>query len=118
MGLDQYAYFRTLSNVAQVDWRKHAALQEFMERLWQERTGKPREDLNCDELELTKDDIQALRQAVLSGFKDCQSEGGCFYGHQFQEETIKDNYESDLRFCDEALAAIHRGDQVFYSCWY
>ena len=40
MGLDQYAFTRNKENCV-AEWRKHARLQEFMERLWVEKTGTP-----------------------------------------------------------------------------
>ena len=39
MGLDQYAEFRK-EPTKTFYWRKHAALQEYMERLWVDRTGQ------------------------------------------------------------------------------
>jgi len=117
MGLDQYAEFRT-EPTARFYWRKHAALQEYMERLWVERTGRPASTLNCQDLHLDKEDIEDLRKAILSGFKDCRSDGGLFYGHQFQNESINDYREEDLNFCDQAMKAIERGETVIYSCWW
>ena len=59
MGLDQYAFTRNKENcVAQ--WRKHARLQEFMERLWVEKTGTQAQNfggeggLNNEFMELQK----------------------------------------------------------------
>ena len=117
MGLDQFAEFRS-EPTARFYWRKHAALQEYMEQLWVERTGRPATTLNCQELELDEEDIKELRKAILSGFKDCRSDGGMFYGHQFQDESVKEYREDDLKFCDEAIKAIERGETVIYSCWW
>ena len=117
MGLDQYAEFRT-EPTARFYWRKHAALQDYMERLWVERTGRPASTFNCQDLHLDKEDIEDLRKAILSGFKDCRSDGGMFYGHQFQNESINDYREEDLNFCDQAMKAIERGETVIYSCWW
>ena len=117
MGLDQYAEFRK-EPTATFYWRKHAALQEYMERLWVERTGRPASTLNCQDLHLDKEDIEELRKAILSGFKDCRSDGGMFYGHQYQDMTLDEYRSDDLKFCDEAMKAIERGETVIYSCWW
>ena len=69
MGLDQYAYSR-LPEQSPDDieprfiWRKHAKLQEFMERLFEARTGQSAADLNCAELELQAEDIATLQAMV------------------------------------------------------
>lgn len=122
MGLDQYAEFRK-EPTKTFYWRKHDALQEYMERLWEERTGRPASTLNCQDLHLDEEDIEDLRKAILSGFKDCRSDGD---GHQYQERlrrsfrrmTVEEYREDDLRFCDEAVKAIERGETVIYSCWW
>jgi hypothetical protein len=41
-----------------------------------------------------------------------------FYGHQYQDMTLEEYREDDLRFCDEAMKAIERGETVIYSCWW
>jgi len=119
MGLDQYAEFRAKPlETATFSWRKHAALQEHMERLWVEKTGQSASTLNCQDMSLTANDIEELRKAILSGFKDCRSDGGYFYGHEFQDESVKEYREEDLQFCHEAMKAIERGETVIYSCWW
>lgn len=117
MGLDQFAEFRELRRPA-FRWRKHAALQEFMERLYEEKSGGNGEDLNCRDMVLDKDDIENLRKAILSNYTDYRSEGGFLYGHEFQDESIAEYRELDLKFCDEAIAAIDRGLVVIYGCWW
>ena len=55
MGLDQYAHRRD-SNGESTElsyWRKHNALQGWMQKLWAIKTGKPESDLNCQDLEIT-----------------------------------------------------------------
>lgn len=117
MGLNQFAEFRE-ERRPDFTWRKHAALQEFMERLYEEKYGGNRDDLNCRDMELDKDDIESLRQAILNNYEDYKSEGGFFYGHEYQDESIAAYKELDLKFCDEAIAAIDRGLVVIYSCWW
>ena len=116
MGLDQYAQSRD-SNGEDYEiatWRKHNALQGWMEELWTLKTGKPANELNCQDLELTAEDLENLKSVVENG--DLPETQGFFFGaDSSQDETRK---EKDLDFIDNALKAIDDGDKVFYSCWW
>lgn len=130
MGLDQYAFI-TREDVDPTNdtggqlafekdfyWRKHSKLQEYMEQLWTRRTGRPEVELNCNYLELEAHDILDLLQ-LLTGEKGLpESKGGFFYGHQFQDESANQYREDDIRFVQEAYAAISQGKRVWYSCWW
>jgi len=125
MGLDQYAYTRNTDYTNCVaQWRKHARLQEFMERLWVEKTGTPAQDfggeggLNNEFMELDEGDIEKLAQAIATDYSEYFCEGGFFYGHQFQEESVQENKENDLAFVEEAKKALADGEKVYYSCWW
>lgn len=116
MGLDQYAFIREKDTEPDFYWRKHAKLHKFMEQIWHDELGR-QEEINCQELILTKD--------MLTNLKEClekktlpQSEGGCFFGHQWQDESSEEYHEQDMKFCNDALTAIENGQQVVYSCWY
>ena len=116
MGLDQYAH-RQDSNGEDVElasWRKHNALQGWMEKLWTLKTGKPANDLNCEVMELTTEDLKNLKSVVENG--DLPVTMGFFFG----DDTSKDlsRLGKDLDFVDDALKAIDEGDKVFYSCWW
>jgi len=122
MGLDQYAYTRlpeqSLDDIEpRFVWRKHAKLQEFMERLYEARTGQPAGTLNCGELELQPEDIATL-QAMVERSELPESLGGFFYGHQYQEESAAEYRERDLEFCQWARAVLQTRERVFYSCWW
>ncbi|WP_306046567.1 hypothetical protein [Nioella sp. MMSF_3534] len=122
MGLDQYAYTRLPEQKpCEVEpkfvWRKHAKLQEFMERLYEARTGQSRDQLNCGELELQAEDIATLQDMVERGELP-QSPGGFFFGHQWQDENAADYREKDLEFCAWAHTILQTRRQVFYSCWW
>ena len=117
MGLDQYAYSPENAENPEFIWRKHAKLQEFMERLFVLRTGKDDTDLNCGELELTADDIQMLEELVKTD-RLPDSEGGFFYGHQFQDESAREYRDQDLAFCEWAKEILKTRDKVIYSCWW
>ena len=116
MGLDQYAH-RQDSNGEDVElanWRKHNALQGWMEKLWTLKTGKPANDLNCEVMQLTAEDLENLKSVVENG--DLPETMGFFFGpDSSQDETRK---EKDLNFIKDALEAIDDGDKVFYSCWW
>lgn len=96
-------------------WRKHAKLQEFMERLLETRTGQSAADLNCAELELQPEDIATL-QAMVERGELPESPGGFFYGHQFQDESASEYRELDLQFCQWARTILRIRQKVFYSC--
>ena len=99
-------------------WRKHARLQEFMEDRWVEKTGRTAVELNCEDMRLTEEDINLLEKAILDGYPEHISEGGLFYGHQFQEESVKEYREYDLQFVAKARTAIAEGTHVIYHCWW
>jgi len=133
MGLDQYAFInpreeqRTddqgnsfTAKIAEKDfyWRKHSRLQDFMEELWVEKTGRPANELNCEDMVLTEADINKLEGAWHNSYAQNQSEGGFFYGHQFQEESCQVYKDDDKNFIEAAKSAIKEGTQVVYSCWW
>jgi hypothetical protein len=125
MGLDQYAYITKQAMDTDSDiepasledfyWRKHAKLQKFMELLWKERGNDG--EINCQLIELTKDDVLALL-AGCSNDELPASEGGFFYGHQYQDESADQYREDDIAFCHKAVKALNEGFHVTYSCWY
>ena len=91
-------------------WRKHPNLHGWFEQLYRERGGEG--DFNGDELELFREDIDSLEQAVLDG--DLPATSGFFFG-----EGSDDYYrEQDLEFIKEARAQLFLGLRVFYnSSW-
>lgn len=120
MGLDQYAHIRKQNwNLREYsfDWRKHACLQQFMMELWHDKGHE--EEFNCQDMELTLDDITKLEEQVHKSYEDFPCPGGFFWGHQFQDESIKEYKEQDLDFISKAKDALKEEDStVVYSCWY
>lgn len=123
MGLDQYAYrvsskydYETVTETIVKKeihyWRKHNAFQGWMENLWVIKTGKEVMDFNCEQMQLTMEDLKNLREVVESGTLPVTE--GFFYG----SDTSKDEARKadDLEFIEEAMSAIRDGEQVFYSC--
>ncbi len=116
MGLDQYACSRDSNgeNFEICEWRKHNALQGWMENLWTLKTGKPETELNCQELELTAEDLKNLREVVEAGTLPVTQ--GFFYGSDSSQDDWRK--EKDLDFIKAGLEAIDGGEKVFYTCWW
>lgn len=141
MGLDVYAGFlhpkpEQPDNVVDIKdnigdrmeapyyWRKHARLQQFMTELWHEKNGTKMEGImgqngfnGGDVLILNKDDILSLQTQVENdSLPFCPD--GFFWGQQFQEESMKDFKQQDLKFCKDALQWLEEGKEVWYeSSW-
>ena len=121
MGLDQYGFVRQKDHAQAVEfyWRKHSRLQEFMQALWADTVdGEDGEEFNCRELTLTKDDLQDLQGQIAKGYEDYQSQGGFFWGHEWQDQAVENYAQQDAEFVAAALDALEQGGQVAYSCWY
>ena len=129
MGLDQYANIRNKN----IDWkkiysdkyepkedgfvwRKHARLQVFMAREFENQN--PKEDtnghsasinglgFNGDEhkVVITEDVLKKLEEAIKNDYYDYFASDGFFWGQQFQEEQVKEYRKQDkqfLKFCKE-----------------
>jgi len=102
-------------------WRKHARLQQFMMALWHSKKdeetpfGVMGSDFNCVPLMLTKEDVLKLQKLVQNDdLPFCPD--GFFWGHQFQEESMREYKQQDLEFCEKALKWIEEGKEVFYEC--
>ena len=143
MGLDAYAGFQepqpenvepinsaALSETLQHDdefyWRKHARLQEFMQQLWRVRKfgedGKVMQGLRMDGehdlaelIFLEREDIVRLQELVENDSLPFCCDG-FFWGQQFQEESMREYKELDLKFCKQALQWLDEGKKVWYDC--
>lgn len=125
MGLDMYAFFvekeNAISDVecrleyGQVEdfyWRKNYNLHDWMEKLWEKRTGNTnRSDFNCVQIRLYKEDIEELEKAINSWEID-DSEP---FSYRKYMSHMK---EHDLEFCKEAKEAIEDGYAVYYDSWW
>ena len=140
MGLDQLAYSRpaTATNddtdECLVQWRKHPNLQGWMERLWRKQkygdattpdpiTGEGysnetymNDPFNCEELELTADDIERLRLDIQN--KTLNGGHGDTTGFFFGDSSDEYYRETDIEFCDKAEAALNKGCKVIYYSWW
>jgi hypothetical protein len=119
MGLDQYAY--TKKGKKQIDlqyWRKHNALQGWMQKLWEDKGFPHRNEndptFNCVELNLTSEDIDKLEGETLAS--NLPQTSGFFFG----DDSSKNEYkkEQTILFISAARQAIKDGEKVFYnSSW-
>ena len=132
MGLDQYAFLTReeltqdtdpdvgVKPVKEYQWRKHAKLQEYFEDLVDVGLLKPLypdRSFNCNPLKLNLTVIDGLEKLIRNDAMP-KSDGGFFYGHQFQDESAKEYKEQDLKFCADARDALTHDGYVYYDCWY
>ena len=141
MGLDMYAYTVNKEDKDdeecinytedyEFEWRKHAKLHQFMHdhyyALVDEGTieedsehveKNPMGAFNCIPLYLDEDILEQLQELVEKDELP-ESEGGFFWGHQFQEESAKEYKKQDLEFCKWAIEATKLGHSVYYKCWF
>ena len=71
---------------------------------------------NLVELPLNEEQLLELQEAINNKYYDHFCDGGFFYGHQFQEESVEEYREQDNKFVDQALAHIKAGGDVIYLC--
>ena len=108
MGLDQYAFARKGNEDMQIaTWRKHANLEGWMSKLFEERGGTG--DFNCVELRLFEKDLAALEQ-VYNGLETAQ---GFFWGESRPEDDTR-----TLTFINEAKELLTDGYEIIYTSWW
>ena len=124
--INEEALYETLQAGDEFYWRKHARLQEYMQKLWRIRKfgdeakfwGGLRMDGQHDLAEvifLDREDILDLQNKVENdNLPFCPD--GFFWGQQFQEESMKEYKELDLKFCKQALKWLDEGKKVWYDC--
>ena len=94
-------------------WRKHPYLQGWMENLYYEKGGKG-EEFNCVNVRLDEDDLNRLKEDVLSG--SLPETTGFFFGSSYaDEEDIKWRNEHDMKCIEDMLKALENGDSIYYS---
>lgn len=134
MGLDMYAYRMngkladykmngyTLPTDAINDhleliayWRKHNALHGFFLDKWlaDDAGNVNPDDFNCLYFPVTLVMLDELEARVKSGALTQRE--GFFWGSYDISEECRDD---DLKFIEDARAAIRAGDVVLYSCWW
>ena len=139
MGLDQHAHLRghNVNWAKYFDddkeecskifvWRKHARLQQFMSAKWEEQNqAHEGHEGNLAHLGfnagdgavyITDEVLKDLKKAIDTDFKDYVAEDGFFWGQQFQEESVKEYKEQDIKFLKFCEQAINDKKVVEYWC--
>lgn len=111
MGLDQYASIREKDKELHY-WRKHNALQGWMENLWESRGGTG--DFNCQDVYLNEEDLDKLEADVKA--QKLPETSGFFYGPDSRFD--KKQMEDDLEFIKKARKALKEDKYVVYSSWW
>lgn len=125
MGLDMYAYFvRKEDAISDGEcrlvygqdenfyWRKNYQLHNWMEKLWERRTGNTDSSVfNCVKIRLYKADIEELEEAIKSWKIDDSEPYSC-------SKYTSDMKEYDLQFCHKAKGVIKDGYAVYYDSWW
>ena len=99
-------------------WRKHARLHMFMIETYhrQHQDAKPEEIHHFTTVELDKQDIDRLQEAIDTSYIEYFCEGGFFWGHQFQEDSLEHYKEQDLEFVEFASKELAKGNTITYRC--
>jgi hypothetical protein len=130
MGLDQYAGFRDENGEIKQEefyWRKHARLQQFMAREFDEQNKTTKHNTVNDlqhlgfnggqgGVKITKDLIEKLKKAIESKYYDYFASDGFFWGQQFQEEQVTEYAEQDKKFVEWAEQQLSAGENIGYDC--
>ena len=74
-------------------------------------------EFNCVNVQLDITDLQIIRNFVMNDDLPFCSDG-MFWGHQFQEDAMKEYKNQDIEFCTKAIEWIKEGKEVYYSSWW
>ena len=139
MGLDQHAHLKghNVNWAKYFDddkeecskvfvWRKHARLQQFMSTWWDKQNKHHQHEghlahlgFNADQeapVYITEELVLDLAEAISNSYKDYVAEDGFFWGQQFQEESVKEYKEQDIKFLKFCQQAISEKKVVEYWC--
>jgi len=99
-------------------WRKHARLHMFMQETYHRKNqdAKPNEVHHFTEVDLDLDDIERLQKAIDESYYNYFCEGGFFWGHQFQEDSLEHYKQQDLEFVEFAKKELAKGSEIKYRC--
>ena len=65
---------------------------------------------------ITEEVVKELAEQIEKGFSDYHAEDGFFWGQQFQEESVKEYKEQDIKFLKFCEQAISENKVVEYWC--
>ena len=107
-------------------WRKHARLQQFMSSWWDKQNKHHQHEghlahlgFNADQeapVYITEELVLDLAEAISNNYKDYVAEDGFFWGQQFQEESVKEYKDQDVKFLKFCQQAISEKKVVEYWC--
>lgn len=126
MGLDQYAFAREIVksddeeepvDIDIAQWRKHNRLQGWMENLYRDKHPDSEKEFNCQEVELTEEDLDRLESDIND--KALPRTEGFFFGDDsYSWPEQKEIQEYDLAFIKEARQYLRDGYKIYYSSWW
>lgn len=96
-------------------WRKHADLNGYFTKLYQERDGS--KEFNCQNLILSKEDCEdvlELAKGIIDGTKQLDKSSGFFWG-----ESDEDDWINTVAIIEKVLVETDFAtEEVVYHCWY
>jgi len=110
-------------------WRKHARLQVFMARKWEEQNENKNEmdetplghlGFNSGDkpLVLNREMLDEWEKEIEAQYYNSFASDGFFWGQQFQEESVREYNKQDKEACDWARTQLDQGHQITYeSSW-
>ena len=129
MGLDQYAGFRDSNGEVHEKfyWRKHARLQQFMAKMYNEQNKDKKHNTVSDlqhlgfnggqgGVKITEDVIKKLEEAFKDGYYHYFASDGFFWGQQFQEEQVNEYKAQDEEFIKWAKEQLEAKKDIGYDC--
>jgi len=129
MGLDQYAGFRDSDGNVQEEfyWRKHARLQKFMSKEFNEQNKEKKHNTISDlqhlgfnggqgGVKITKELVDRLENAFKNNYYDYFASDGFFWGQQFQEEQVTEYKDQDQKFINWCKEQLEAGKDIGYDC--
>lgn len=110
MGLDMHLVARYRDQVTDDEiqyWRKHVRLHAWMENLFENKGGRL-EDFNCEELELSHEDLERLEKDLGANLLPVEARG--------YKTGTRDLFElaDDLKSVAIAKAAVAAGAKIVY----
>ena len=70
-----------------------------------------------ENVQLDITDLQIIRTFVMNDDLPFCADG-MFWGHQFQEDAMREYKNQDLDFCAQAIEWIQEGKEVYYTSWW
>jgi len=129
MGLDQYAGFRDSNGEVHEKfyWRKHARLQQFMAKMYNEQNKDKKHNTVSDlqhlgfnggqgGVKITEDVVKKLEEAFKNNYYDYFAPDGFFWGQQFQEEQVNEYKAQDEEFIKWAKEQLEAKKDIGYDC--